>query len=185
MKVRAKLQCISKWTSVGGDTHLRLEAMYNDKDGTRAQENMAFSEATPSASFSMTVSKGKPAADAFVSGEAYYLDFTPVANEAPIVTAEIELPATCAVAPRVTPERIEAVIAATDFYVFPGSTVTVCCLTLKNGAKVLGHNYGAIDTARQDWDGGRFEARAMAIEKVWELEGYALRERLAAPCETD
>ena len=87
--------------------------------------------------------------------------------------------------PRITPEHIEEVIVDTDFYVFPGTTVTVCCLTLKNGAKVLGHNYGAIDATRQDWATGRFEARAMAIEKVGELEGYALRERLATPCETD
>ena len=192
MKVRAKLQCISKWTSVGGDTHLRLEAMYNDKDGTRAQENMAFSEATPAASFSMTVSKGKPAADAFVSGEAYYLDFTPANTavscrplDATEATVESEIVAKGLTAPRVTPERIDEVLLSTEFYVFPGTTVTVCCLTLKNGAKVLGHNYGAIDAARQDWAVGRFEARAMAIEKVWELEGYALRERLVVPLETD
>ena len=86
---------------------------------------------------------------------------------------------------RITPERIEEVIVNTDFYVFPGTTVTVCCLTLKNGAKVVGHNYGAIDATRQDWATGRFEARAMAIEKVWELEGYVLRERLANPAESD
>lgn len=86
---------------------------------------------------------------------------------------------------RVTPERIEQVIENTDFYVFPGTTVTVCLLTLKNGAKVVGHNYGAIDATRQDWATGRFEARAMAVEKVWELEGYLLREHAADPCETD
>ncbi len=86
---------------------------------------------------------------------------------------------------RITPERIKEVIQDTQFYVFPDTTVTVALLTLKNGAKVIGHNYGAIDVARQDWATGRFEARAMAVEKVWELEGYVLRNRLAAPCETD
>ena len=98
---------------------------------------------------------------------------------------EITLPEASTAAPRVTNGRIEEVILNTEFYVFPGTTVTVALLALKNGAKVIGHNYGAIDAARQDWATGRFEARAMAIEKVWELEGYALRERLAAPCETD
>lgn len=79
---------------------------------------------------------------------------------------------------RLLPDAIDATVQATEFYVFPGTTVTVCLLTLRNGAKVLGHNYGAIDAARQDWATGRFEARAMAMEKVWELEGYLLRERL-------
>lgn len=87
--------------------------------------------------------------------------------------------------PKVTEEQVEDVIQDTQFYVFPGTTVTVALLTLKNGAKVVGHNYGAIDVARQDWATGRFEARAMAVEKVWELEGYVLRNRLAAGCETD
>lgn len=86
---------------------------------------------------------------------------------------------------RVTPERIEQVIENTDFYVFPETTVTVCLLTLKNGAKVVGHNYGAIDATRQDWATGRFEARAMAVEKVWELEGYLLRQLAAQPSEFD
>lgn len=84
-----------------------------------------------------------------------------------------------------TEEHIEDVIQDTQFYVFPGTTVTVCLLTLKNGAKAIGHNYGSIDVARQDWATGRFESRAMAIEKVWELEGYVLRNKLAAPVETD
>lgn len=86
---------------------------------------------------------------------------------------------------RITEEHIEGVIQNTQFYVFPGTTVTVALLTLKNGAKVVGYNYGAIDVARQDWATGRFEARAMAVENVWELEGYVLRNRLAAPLETD
>jgi hypothetical protein len=86
---------------------------------------------------------------------------------------------------RITEDHIEDVIQNTQFYVFPGTTVTVALLTLKNGAKVVGHNYGAIDVARQDWATGRFEARAMAVEKVWELEGYVLRNKLAAPTETD
>lgn len=98
---------------------------------------------------------------------------------------EIDLPETCTVAPRVTPARIDEVIVNTEFYVFTGTTVTVCLLTLKNGTKVIGHNYGSIDATRQDWATGRFEARAIAIEKVWELEGYVLRERLAAPCDMD
>lgn len=81
---------------------------------------------------------------------------------------------------RLTPSHIDAVIVNEAFHVFPDSTVTVCMLTLRNGAKVLGHNYGSIDPTQQDWAIGRSEARAMAVEKVWELEGYLLRENLAS-----
>jgi hypothetical protein len=81
----------------------------------------------------------------------------------------------------VTPDMITAAIVAADYHVLPGTQITVCTLTLRNGTKVLGYNYGAIDTARQDWKQGRQAAYDMAREKIWELEGYALRERLAAP----
>lgn len=79
----------------------------------------------------------------------------------------------------VSPDMITRAIISADYHVFPGTTVTVCMLTLANGAKVLGHNYGAIDPTKQDWQLGKQAAYDMAREKVWELEGYALRERLA------
>jgi len=79
---------------------------------------------------------------------------------------------------RVAGTDIATAIVGETYHVFEGTTVTVCLLTLRNGSKVIGHNYGSIDPARQDWEWGRKEARAMAVEKVWELEGYALRERL-------
>lgn len=81
---------------------------------------------------------------------------------------------------RLTAAHIDAVIVKEAFHVFPDSTVTVCMLTLRNGAKVLGHNYGSIDPSQQDWATGRREARAIAVEKVWELEGYLLRQNLAS-----
>ena len=82
---------------------------------------------------------------------------------------------------RVTPDMITAAIVSSDFHVLPDTQITVCTITLRNGTKVLGYNYGAIDPARQDWQQGRQAAYDMAREKVWELEGYALRERLAVP----
>lgn len=81
---------------------------------------------------------------------------------------------------RLTAAHIDAVIVKEAFHVFPDSTVTVCMLTLRNGAKVLGHNYGSIDPSQQDWATGRREARAIAVEKAWELEGYLLRQNLAS-----
>lgn len=89
----------------------------------------------------------------------------------------IEPDKTATAGAHVTAADIAAAIIAEDYQVFDGTTVTVCLLTLRNGAKVIGHNYGSIDPARQDWEWGKKEARAMAVEKVWELEGYLVRER--------
>lgn len=112
------------------------------------------------------------------------------------------------VAPRITPEDIEANIVSEHYFTArdgrrgaianstyvgrenpqPGDAdltaldlLTFCVLVLRNGTRIVGTNYGAIDPARQDWQQGRQAAYDMAREKVWELEGYALRERLAAP----
>lgn len=81
---------------------------------------------------------------------------------------------------RVTPERIAEVIVSESVDYMPGTTITLCTLHLRNGTKVVGINYGAIDPARQNWEIGAQEARKQAVEKVWELEGYLLRERLSA-----
>lgn len=77
-----------------------------------------------------------------------------------------------------TPDHIESVIVGTNFHPLPKTQVTICELTLVNGTKVLGYNYGSIDPARQNWTMGQENAEAMAREKVWELEGYLLRQRI-------
>ena len=56
--------------------------------------------------------------------------------------------------------------------------LTFCVLILRNGTKVVGINYGAIDPAQHDPALGRTEARNNAIEQVWPLLGYQLREQL-------
>lgn len=58
--------------------------------------------------------------------------------------------------------------------------VTFCVLTLRNGAKVTGVNYGPVSAANFNPLVGREMARENAIDKVWELEGYLLRERLSS-----
>lgn len=80
---------------------------------------------------------------------------------------------------QVTADQVTSAIIRDDYHVFPGTTVTVCMLTLTNGGKVIGHNYGAIDPARQDWQLGKQAAYDMAREKVWELLGHELRSTLA------
>jgi hypothetical protein len=61
----------------------------------------------------------------------------------------------------------------------PLTQVTFCVMLLRNGTKIVGINYGSIDPAEHSAAQGRFEARAHAIEQIWPLMGYALREELA------
>ena len=82
-------------------------------------------------------------------------------------------------APRLTPADIDEVIAHEDYYVFPGTTVTVCALHLGNGFVVIGHS-AAASAENFDHAIGRRVARDKAREQIWALEGYLLRERLAA-----
>ncbi|MBL8209031.1 MAG: hypothetical protein JNM09_32840, partial [Blastocatellia bacterium] len=46
---------------------------------------------------------------------------------------EAEIQAKGLNAPRLSPEKIDAVITGEDYHVFPGTTLTVCCLKLRNG----------------------------------------------------
>lgn len=85
-------------------------------------------------------------------------------------------------APRLTPALIDATITAEAFHVFPGTTLTVCALTLRNGFIVTGTS-AAASPENFDEAIGREIARRNARERIWELEGYLLRQRLheAAP----
>lgn len=82
-------------------------------------------------------------------------------------------------AARVTPADIDATILAEQYHVFDGTTLTVCCLTLRNGYTVTGESACA-SPENFDAELGRKIARENAREKIWALEGYALRNRLAA-----
>jgi len=94
-------------------------------------------------------------------------------------TIEQEIQAKGLTAPRVTPARIDEVIDKEEFHVFGGSTLTVCCLTLKNGFTVTGESACA-SPANFNAELGQRIARDNAKQKIWALEGYLLREKLAA-----
>lgn len=79
---------------------------------------------------------------------------------------------------KLSPAHIQSCIVSVDYHSFTGSTVTVCLLTLKNGAKVVGTNYGSIDPDQQDWEMGRQEAYNAAFDQIWQLEGYLLRQKI-------
>ena len=82
-------------------------------------------------------------------------------------------------APRLTPALVDAAIASEDYHVFPGTTVTVAALTLRNGFVVVGKSASA-SPENFDAEIGRKIARDDARNQIWALEGYLLREKLAA-----
>lgn len=80
-------------------------------------------------------------------------------------------------APRITPADIDACIKAEQYHVFPGTTLTVCALTLMNDYQVVGESACA---SPENFDAalGRKIARDNARNKIWALEGYRLRSEL-------
>ena len=81
-------------------------------------------------------------------------------------------------APRLTPSSIDAVIGGEDYYVFPGTTMTICALKLRNGFIVTGES-AAASPENFDKEIGRKIARDNARNKIWALEGYLLRQKLS------
>jgi hypothetical protein len=123
---------------------------------------------------------------------------------------EQEIQAKGLTAPRVTPQRIEEVIAGEYFFTgFDGATgamanavddpsfvtveqqkaveallasplnlLTFCVLVLKNGFTVTGESACA-SPDNFDAELGKKIARVNAINKIWPLEGYLLRQQLS------
>ena len=92
---------------------------------------------------------------------------------------EAEIQAKGLNAPRLTPENIDAQIVGEAFHVFPGTTLTVCALTLRNGFQVVGES-AAASPANFNEEIGRTVARENARRQIWKLEGYLLKSKIAA-----
>ena len=80
-------------------------------------------------------------------------------------------------APRLSP-IIQEQIVDEAYYVFPGTTVTVCCLTLRNGYNVIGES-ASVSLENFHEDIGKKVAYIKARDKIWALEGYLLKSKLA------
>lgn len=80
-------------------------------------------------------------------------------------------------APRVTPSLIDSLIVDEKYHVYEGSTFTGCLLTLKNGFTVHGESACA-SPENFDVEIGRTIARKQAVDKIWMLEGYLLKQKL-------
>ena len=84
-----------------------------------------------------------------------------------------------ATSPRLTPELIDAKIVNTHYYVPSNTTLTLCVLTLANGFTVTGESACASPENFNE-EIGRKIAFENARQKIWMLEGYALRNYLHA-----
>lgn len=99
-------------------------------------------------------------------------------------------------APRLTPRHIDAVIVEEHYFTaedgatnappdmcnrgeFPHlAQITFCVLILKNGYKITGVNHSSVSPENHDPEMGRKLAYEDARNKIWELEGYLLKEKL-------
>jgi hypothetical protein len=101
-----------------------------------------------------------------------------VPPNAPEAAIEAELQTKGLNAPRLTPADIDAAIKTEHYWVPPGTSLIVCVLILRNGFCVTGESASASPENFDEAIGKRI-ARDAARNKIWALEGYLLRERLA------
>tara|TARA_R110002073_G_scaffold614_3_gene4893 strand:- start:5505 stop:6014 length:510 start_codon:yes stop_codon:yes gene_type:complete len=80
-------------------------------------------------------------------------------------------------APRLTPALIDSKVKEVDYHVFPGSCLTVCCMTLANGFTVTGESACA-SPENFNAEIGEKIAFENARNKIWALEGYLLKQKL-------
>lgn len=75
---------------------------------------------------------------------------------------------------RITPAEVNAMVVLEQYHHFPGTTLTVCAITLPNGHTLTGES-GCICPESFDLNLGKAAARERAMSKVWELAGYDAR----------
>ena len=111
---------------------------------------------------------------------------------------EKEIQAKGLTAPRITPQHIEDVIASEHYFTAENGVIgregaegspravyetslcllTFCVLVLRNGFTVTGESACA-SPENFDAELGRKIARQNAVNKIWPLEGYLLKQRLS------
>ncbi len=78
---------------------------------------------------------------------------------------------------RVTNQSIDARIDKVEYQRLPGTTLTICIITMVNGFTVTGESACA-DPDEYNQERGEEIAYENAFKKLWPLEGYLLKERL-------
>lgn len=113
----------------------------------------------------------------------YRTDFPSAINQEPTMKPNLTIVQAEAVietktAPRVTKPAIEAKIRAVD-YITQHAPLTICVITMRNGFTVTGTSASA-SAANYDLEVGKTLAYDRAFQQLWALEGYLLKEKLAA-----
>lgn len=83
-------------------------------------------------------------------------------------------------APRLTMEHIQRVIVDEIYTRIEGTLTTICTLKLRNGYTVVGVNNGPVSPENFDQQVACEYAYKGAVNQIWTLEGYLLKEFLAA-----
>ena len=91
--------------------------------------------------------------------------------------AELQAQADAKGAVFVNESKLKASIAKVDFFVHPGSQLTICVVTMVNGYTVTGESACA-DPKMFNAEIGEKFAFAAAERKIWPLLGYALKDEL-------
>lgn len=79
--------------------------------------------------------------------------------------------------PSVTEELIASKVARHMFFRVEDTTLTICVLQLQNGMYIVGES-ACVSPENFDEKKGQAYAFDDAFRKVWQLEGYLLREKL-------
>lgn len=77
---------------------------------------------------------------------------------------------------RVTEKDLDKEIVGEDYYRFSGTTVTVCCLKIRNGMCLVGES-ACVDPNNFDEAIGRKVSRANARDQLWKLLGFRLLDK--------
>lgn len=91
--------------------------------------------------------------------------------------AELQAQADAKGAVFVNESKLKASITKVDFFVHPGSQLTICVVTMVNGYTVTGESACADPKMFNEEIGQKF-AFAAAERKIWPLLGYALKDEL-------
>lgn len=75
---------------------------------------------------------------------------------------------------RMSAEVVEGDITAENYYVFPGTTMTVCCITIRGCLHVTGES-DCVNPEAFNEKRGRDAARSKAMVKVWDQAAIALK----------
>jgi hypothetical protein len=75
----------------------------------------------------------------------------------------------------ITKATIDAMIDKVQYYRFPGTCITMCCITLRNGYAVTGESSCA-DPRDFDVELGQQHSKRRAVDRIYELAAFQVRE---------